>query len=56
MIPPAEISRMAHRLGLGDKTIEKDYVLMISITCSPTAWRMPRWFRIGSARRWPITD
>ncbi len=27
MINPAEISKMAHRLGLGDKTIEKDYVL-----------------------------
>jgi hypothetical protein len=26
MINPAEISKMAHRLGLGDKTIEKDYV------------------------------
>lgn len=27
MIPPGEIARLAHRLGLGDKTIEKDYVL-----------------------------
>ena len=27
MINPAEISKMAHRLGLGDRTIEKDYVL-----------------------------
>ena len=27
MISSAEISKMAHRLGLGDKTIEKDYVL-----------------------------
>ncbi len=27
MIQPAEISKMAHRLRLGDKTIEKDYVL-----------------------------
>ena len=27
MIPPAEISKLAHRLGSGDKTIEKDYVL-----------------------------
>ena len=27
MIPPAEISRQAFRLGLGDKTIEKDYIL-----------------------------
>lgn len=27
MIHPSEISKQAHRLGLGDKTIEKDYVL-----------------------------
>ena len=27
MIRPGEIARLAHRLGLGDKTIEKDYVL-----------------------------
>jgi len=27
MIPPGEIFRMAHRLSLGDKTIEQDYVL-----------------------------
>jgi len=27
MIRPAEISKLAHRLGLGDKTIENDYVL-----------------------------
>jgi len=27
MIHHAEISKLAHRLGLGDKTIEKDYVL-----------------------------
>ena len=27
MIRPAEISKMAHRLGLSDKTIEKDYLL-----------------------------
>jgi predicted nucleotidyltransferase component of viral defense system len=27
MINPAEISMTAHRLGLGDKAIEKDYVL-----------------------------
>jgi len=25
VIQPAEIARLAHRLGLGDKTIEKDY-------------------------------
>jgi hypothetical protein len=27
MIRPSEISKLAHQLGLGDKTIEKDYVL-----------------------------
>lgn len=27
MILTAEISKMAHQLGLGDKTIEKDYIL-----------------------------
>ena len=27
MIRSAEISKLAHRSGLGDKTIEKDYVL-----------------------------
>jgi len=27
MIPPGEIARLAHRLRLGDKTIEQDYVL-----------------------------
>jgi len=27
MIPPGEIARLAHRLGMGDKTIEQDYVL-----------------------------
>ena len=27
MINPGEISKMAHRLGLGEKTIEKHYVL-----------------------------
>lgn len=38
MIRPAEISKLAHRLGLGDKTIEKDYVLtwvLLAITASP---------------------
>jgi len=25
MIPPGEIARLAHRVGLSDKTIEKDY-------------------------------
>ena len=27
MIRPAEISKQAHQLGLGDKTIEKDSLL-----------------------------
>jgi hypothetical protein len=38
MIRPAEISKLAHRLGLGDKTIEKDYVLtwvLLAIAASP---------------------
>jgi predicted nucleotidyltransferase component of viral defense system len=38
MIRSAEISKLAHRLGLGDKTIEKDYVLtwvLLAITASP---------------------
>lgn len=38
MIQPGEIARLAHRLGLGDKTIEKDYVLtwtLLAIAESP---------------------
>lgn len=38
MIQPAEIARLAHRLGLGDKTIEKDYVLtwtLLAVAISP---------------------
>jgi predicted nucleotidyltransferase component of viral defense system len=38
MIRTAEISKLAHRLGLGDKTIEKDYVLtwvLLAIAASP---------------------
>jgi predicted nucleotidyltransferase component of viral defense system len=27
MISPAEIAKLAHRLGVGDRVIEKDYVL-----------------------------
>ena len=27
MILPGEISKLAHKLGLGEKTIEQDYVL-----------------------------
>jgi predicted nucleotidyltransferase component of viral defense system len=38
MIRSAEISKLAHRLGLGDKTIEKDYVLtwvLLAVAASP---------------------
>jgi len=38
MIPPGEVARLAHKLGLGDKTIEKDYVLtwvLLAIANSP---------------------
>jgi uncharacterized protein len=38
MIHTAEISKLAHRLGLGDKTIEKDYVLtwvLLALAASP---------------------
>ena len=38
MIHPGEISKLAHRLGLADKTIEKDYVLtwvLLAIANSP---------------------
>ena len=38
MIQPGEIARLAHRLGLGDKTIGKDYVLtwtLLAIAESP---------------------
>jgi uncharacterized protein len=38
MIRAAEISKLAHQLGLGDKTIEKDYVLtwvLLAIAASP---------------------
>jgi len=38
MIRTAEVSKMAHQLGLGDKTIEKDYVLtwiLNAISASP---------------------
>jgi len=27
MIPSAEVAKLAHRLGVGDRVIEKDYVL-----------------------------
>lgn len=38
MIPPSELARLAHRLRLGDKTIELDYVLtwvLLAIANSP---------------------
>ena len=38
MIHSSEISKLAHKLGLGDKTIEKDYVLtwvLHAIAASP---------------------
>jgi hypothetical protein len=28
MISPAEIAKLAHRLGVGDRVIDKDYVLV----------------------------
>lgn len=43
MIPPGEIFRLAHRLGLGDKTIEEDYVLtwvLLAIANSPLRDRL----------------
>lgn len=50
MIPPSEIARLAHRLGLGDKTIKKDYVLtwvLLSIANSPLRDRLA--FKGGTA-------
>ncbi len=50
MIPPGEIARLAHRLGLGDKTIEKDYVLtwaLLAIANSPLRDRLA--FKGGTA-------
>jgi hypothetical protein len=38
MIRPSEISKLAHQLGLGDKTIEKDYMLtwvLLALADSP---------------------
>jgi hypothetical protein len=38
MIQPGEIARLAHRLGLGDKTIEKDLTwTLLAIAESPCA-------------------
>ena len=50
MIPPSEISRLAHRFRLGDKTIEKDYVLtwvLLAIANSPLRDRLA--FKGGTA-------
>ncbi len=50
MIPPGEIARLAHQLGLGDKTIEKDYVLtwaLLAIANSPLRDRLA--FKGGTA-------
>lgn len=50
MIQPAEIARLAHRLGLGDKTIEKDYALtwtLLAIAHSPLRDRLA--FKGGTA-------
>jgi len=50
MIPPSEIARMAHRLGLGDKTIEKDYVvtwMLLAVANSPLRERLA--FKGGTA-------
>jgi uncharacterized protein len=50
MIQPGEIARLAHRLGLGDKTIEKDYVLtwsLLAIAASPLRNRLA--FKGGTA-------
>jgi uncharacterized protein len=50
MIQPGEIARLAHRLCLGDKTIEKDYVLtwtLLAIAESPLRDRLA--FKGGTA-------
>ncbi len=50
MIPPSEIARQAHRLSLGDKTIEQDYVLtwvLQAIANSPLRDRLA--FKGGTA-------
>lgn len=50
MIPPSEIFRLAHRLNLGDKTIEQDYVLtwmLLSIANSSLRDRLA--FKGGTA-------
>lgn len=50
MIQPGEVARLAHRLDLGDKTIEKDYVLtwlLLAIANSPLRDRLA--FKGGTA-------
>ena len=50
MIPPGEIFRMAHRLGLGAKTIEQDYVLtwvLLALANTPLRDRLA--FKGGTA-------
>jgi predicted nucleotidyltransferase component of viral defense system len=50
MIHPSEISKLAHQLGLGDKTIEKDYVLtwaLLALADSPLCERLA--FKGGTA-------
>ena len=50
MIQPGEVARLAHRLSLGDKTIEKDYVLtwlLLAIANSPLRSRLA--FKGGTA-------
>jgi predicted nucleotidyltransferase component of viral defense system len=50
MIPPSELARLAHRLRLGDKTIELDYVLtwmLLAIANSPLRERLV--FKGGTA-------
>ena len=50
MIHSSEISKLAHKLGLGDKTIEKDYVLtwvLHAIAASPLQGKLA--FKGGTA-------
>ena len=50
MIHSNEISKLAHKFGLGDKTIEKDYVLtwvLHSIAASPLQGKLA--FKGGTA-------
>lgn len=50
MISPAEIAKLAHRLGVGDRVIEKDYVLswlLIAIAESELRHRLA--FKGGTA-------